>query len=289
VEGAEGPAGGLVAGGRVSRLRVATYTVHKCRGLDGRVRPARIAKVLREVGADVVALQEVLCVAGGRPDQDQPRFLAEELGFEMLFGAVRSHQGGGYGNLVLSALPLGPGRLYDLSVAGREERGCLRVDVRLGDGPTLHVFNVHLGTSVSERREQGPRLLEAVIRTSTDLVGPRLLLGDFNDWGSVFVSLLAADFRGVDMRAHLGSSRTYPGLLPLFNLDHIYYDDGLELTRLRLHRTATALVASDHLPLVADFRVVSVPRHREVAQGTAGSLTAAGGGPSAGPSPQGSL
>jgi endonuclease/exonuclease/phosphatase family metal-dependent hydrolase len=57
------------------------------------------------------------------------------------------------------------------------------------------------------------------------------------------------------MRTHLGSSRTYPGLLPLFNLDHIYYDERLELTRLRLHRTPTALVASDHLPLVADFRV----------------------------------
>jgi hypothetical protein len=86
-----------------------------------------------------------------------------------------------------------------------------------------------------------------VIRTSTDLLGPRVLLGDFNDWGSLFVSLLAAHFRGVDMRAHLGSRRTYPGLLPLFNLDHIYYAGRLELTRLRLHRTATALVASDHL------------------------------------------
>jgi endonuclease/exonuclease/phosphatase family metal-dependent hydrolase len=155
-------------------------------------------------------------------------------------------------------------------VAGREERGCLRADVRLGEGTTLHVFNVHLGTSVSERRQQGPRLLEAVIRTSADLAGPRVLLGDFNDWGSLFVSMLAADFRGVDMRRHLGTTRTYPGLLPLLNLDHIYYDDGLELTSLRLHRTATALAASDHLPLVADFRVSSVPRHVAVGKGSTG-------------------
>jgi len=266
--GAESAAGRLVAEPRPSRLRVATYNVHKCRGLDGRVRPARIAEVIREIGPDVVALQEVLSVAGGRADHDQPRFLAEELEYEMSFGGVRSHGVGRYGNLVLSALPLDPGRVYDLSVAGREERGCLRVGVRLADGATLHVFNVHLGTSVSERREQGPRLLEAVIRRSTDLAGPRVLLGDFNDWGSVFVSLLAAHFRGVDMRAHLGSGRTYPGLLPLFNLDHIYYDDGLELTGLRLHRTRTALVASDHLPLVADFRVVRAPRHTERPAGT---------------------
>ncbi len=261
---AETRGGRLAAGSpRSPDLRVATYNVHKCRGLDGRVRPDRIAKVIRELGADVVALQEVLSVAGGRPEDDQPRFLARQLGLDISFGAVRRHRGGRYGNLILSALPLGPGRLYDLSVAGREERGCLRVDVRLGGGTMLHVFNVHLGTSIAERREQGPRLLEAVIRTSTDLAGPRVLLGDFNDWRSLLVSLLAAHLRGVDLRAHLGSRRTYPGLLPLFNLDHIYYDERLELTGLRLHRTATALVASDHLPLVADFRV----------RGTAGAET----------------
>jgi endonuclease/exonuclease/phosphatase family metal-dependent hydrolase len=253
---------------------VATYNVHKCRGLDGRVRPDRIARVVRELGADVVALQEVLSLAGGRPEDDQPCFLARELGFDMHFGAVRSHRGGRYGNLVLSALPLGPGRLYDLSVAGREERGCLRVDVRMGAATLLHVFDVHLGTSVAERREQGPRLLEAVIRTSADLAGPRVLLGDFNDWRSLFVSLLAAHFRGVDMRAHLGSKRTYPGLLPLFNLDHIYYDEHLELSRLRLHRTPTALVASDHLPLVADFRVVAGAGEHAAATGAASSATA---------------
>jgi endonuclease/exonuclease/phosphatase family metal-dependent hydrolase len=257
VQGAESLGGRLANDpARPSSLRVVTYNVHKCRGLDGRVRPDRIARVLEEIGAHVAALQEVLSVAGGRPEGDQPGYLARELGLDMQFGAVRSHRGGRYGNLVLSALPLGPGRVYDLSVAGREERGCLRVDLQLGEGTMLHVFNVHLGTSPAERREQGPRLLEAVIRTSADLAGARVLLGDFNDWRSLFVSLLAAHFRGVDMRAHLGSRRTYPGLLPLFNLDHIYYDERLELTSLRLHRTPAALLASDHLPLVADFRVV---------------------------------
>ncbi len=56
----------------------------------------------------------------------------------------------------------------------------------------------------------------------------------------------------------MGSRRTCPGLLPLFNLDRIYYDERLVLAGLRLHRTATALVASDHLPLVAEFRVVEM-------------------------------
>ena len=240
----------------VRRLRVATYNIHRGRGLDGQVRPARIAAVLSELGADVVGLQEVLCVTGRDRADDQPRFLADALGYEMQFGAVRDIPGGRYGNLVLSALPLGPGRVYDLSVKRREERGCLRADVELGSGRSLHVFNVHLGTSLAERRQQGPRLLEAVALDSAELVGPRVVLGDFNEWARGAVSrLLASRFHGVDLKAHLRWRRTYPGLLPLLHLDHIYHDDGLRLVGLVLHRTRRALVASDHLPLVADFEL----------------------------------
>ena len=244
-------------------LRIATYNIHKCRGLDRRVQPARIASVLREVRADVIGLQEVLSLEGGRPDQDQARFLADALGMEMQFSAVRDHRGARYGNLVLSALPLGLGCSYDLSVGRREERGCLRADVGLGDGAWLHVFNVHLGTAHGERRQQGPRLVEAVLRESDRLTGPRVVLGDFNEWTVGLASrLLASHFRAVDLRRHLGRSRTYPGVLPFLHLDHIYYDEGLELKALALHRTRTALVASDHLPLVADFEVRPSARAR---------------------------
>jgi len=58
----------------------------------------------------------------------------------------------------------------------------------------------------------------------------------------------------VDIRRHLRRARTYPGWLPLCHLDHIYYDPALEIKNLRLHRSRAALIASDHLPLVADFR-----------------------------------
>jgi endonuclease/exonuclease/phosphatase family metal-dependent hydrolase len=47
-------------------LRIATYNIHRCRGIDGRTRPERIAAVLRSIDADVVALQEVV---GARHDQ----------------------------------------------------------------------------------------------------------------------------------------------------------------------------------------------------------------------------
>ena len=239
-------------------LRIATYNIHKCRGLDGRVRPDRIAQVLREVGADVIGLQEVLSREGGTREQDQARFLAETLGLEMRFAPVRSHLGAPYGNLILSALPLGLGCTYDLSVARRESRGCLRADVQLSETDSLHVFNVHLGTAHGERRQQGPRLLEAVLHESDRLTGPRVVLGDFNEWTTGLVTrLLVSRFRAVDIRGQLRRARTYPGLFPFLHLDHIYHDDGLKLEGLALHRTRTALVASDHLPLVADFEVLT--------------------------------
>ncbi len=242
------------------QLRVATYNVHKCRGLDGRVRPSRIARVLREIGADVVALQEVVSVPGRDPEHDQARFLADELGLEMQLGSVRPLRGGDYGNALLSAFPLGSGCRHDLSVAGREARGCLQSDVRLRDGTLLHVFNVHLGTSLRERRDQGRRLLDAVQTAGHEHTGPRVVLGDFNDWTAGLAEpLQAASFRGVDLRAHLKRRRTYPGLLPFLHLDHIYYDEGLALRGLGLPRSTTALVASDHLPLVADFEVRTTP------------------------------
>jgi len=238
---------------RTRTFRVVTYNVHRCRGLDRRVRPARIVQVLREVDADVIALQEVHCVAGGLGEDDQARFIAEALGYDHRFGANRALRGGAYGNVVLSRLPLGHSHNHDISIAGREQRGCLRVDVDVG-GTVLHVYNVHLGTSYFERRRQARRLLDTDILHDHDAAGPRILLGDFNEWLRGLCSrLLTAHFRSADDRVPLRRNRTFPAILPLVHLDHVYYDDDLELRRAALHRSRTARIASDHLPLWADF------------------------------------
>jgi endonuclease/exonuclease/phosphatase family metal-dependent hydrolase len=235
-------------------FRVATYNVHRCRGLDGRVRPDRIARVLEEVGADLFALQEVRGGGRGRGAVDQAAFLADALGMQAFFAPTRTMGGHPYGNAILSRFPAEPMAHHDLSVAGLEPRGCQHVDVRFG--PTLvHVFNVHLGTGYRERRQQGVRLVSEAVLLSGRFAGHRLVLGDFNEWApGLTTRLLRGHLRSVDVRTHLQRRRTYPGLLPLLHLDHIYHDDGLELLALNLHRTRLALLASDHLPLVAGFR-----------------------------------
>jgi endonuclease/exonuclease/phosphatase family metal-dependent hydrolase len=244
---------------RGKRLRVVTYNVHKCRGLDGRVRPERIAAVLQELDADIVALQEVLSIEGASREDNQAKFLAEELGLDYRIGETRRLKGGAYGNIVLSRLPMLCAQQYDISHRRREERGCLRIDIAVGP-MVLHVYNVHLGTAYMERRHQGRKLLHAEILNREDITGPRILLGDFNEWIRGLTSRsLTEHFGTVDARVHLKRKRTYPGLLPLLRLDHIYFDPPLILEDANLYRTRLTVVASDHLPLVADFLIPEAP------------------------------
>jgi endonuclease/exonuclease/phosphatase family metal-dependent hydrolase len=224
--------------------------------MDRRVVPQRIVDVLGELNADVVALQEVLSIPDGKPEDDQARFIAEQLKLSHTVGGTRRLRGGIYGNVVLSRWPITTTQNFDISVRGREQRGCLRADVEVVGGSPLHVFNVHLGTAYLERRHQGRRLIDEAILNNRELSGPRLMLGDFNEWTRGLASkLLASHLVSADVRLHLPRRRTYPGVLPLLHLDHVYYEDSLELEAMTLYRTRLSLLASDHLPLVADFQM----------------------------------
>jgi endonuclease/exonuclease/phosphatase family metal-dependent hydrolase len=227
--------------------------------MDRRVSVPRIAEVVARLDADVVAVQEVLRADEGPPTADQVQFLATALGYGFAFNETRKHGDAAYGNATFSRFPITLSRDYDISWRLRERRGCLRTDVRSPAGVALHVFNVHLGTSMFERPHQVGRLLSPEVLNDSSLRGPRLVMGDFNDWTrSVAASLMGSNFESVDVRL-LGRRRTYPGFFPLLHLDHFYYDAALRLRTFRLHRSKLALIASDHLPLVAEFEL---PRSR---------------------------
>src|SRR5688500_9575748 len=124
-------------------VRVATYNIHKCRGMDRRVRPGRIVDVLAKIDADIIALQEVLRIDSSKREADQARFIADELKMDFAFGDNCWMKGGRYGNLLLSRFPVQMSKNYDISFRTRirEPRGCLRADVLL-DTTILHVFNI---------------------------------------------------------------------------------------------------------------------------------------------------
>jgi len=259
-------------------LRVATYNIHKCRGLDQRVRPRRIAQVLNELDADIVALQEVVG-RGSNSHVDQALYVAGALGYHPAFGENRRHNGAAYGNLLLSRFPVLGFWNYDITTRGREPRGVLRADVELEGGRVLHLFNVHLGTAWHERRQQARHMVSRRILRNTELDGARIVLGDFNEWfpGDA-TRMLSTHFGAHSVRSHATRRRTYPCVLPLFRLDHIYFDESLKLHRLELHRSRRSLVASDHLPLLAEFSL-QPPRttgHHLRASNTQGTPALAG-------------
>jgi endonuclease/exonuclease/phosphatase family metal-dependent hydrolase len=232
-------------------LRVVTYNVHRCRGMDRRTRPDRVAAVLRDINADVVALQEV--IGSGPHGVSHIEEIGAALGMGWVMAPTRQLRGHQFGNAVLSRLPIEHHIQHDLSWKTCEPRCLQRVDIEL-PSHTLHVYNVHLGTAILERRHQAQRI--ATIVADRHVGGPKIVLGDFNEWTRGLTTQLLSDrLKSVDLESYLRRRRTYPGLFPILHLDHIYYAGRLEIVNIELPRTRLSLVASDHLPLVADVRV----------------------------------
>lgn len=237
---------------RTRTVRVATYNIHRARGLDGRTMLERIAAVLAGIDADIVALQEVVGASPMKPGQ------AAELGAALGMGWVMAPTGhvrtALFGNVVLSRFPVRQHVQYDLTWKTCEHRGAQRVDIAIDDD-TLHLYNVHLGTSLLERRHQAARL--ATLVHDRRVVAPKIVLGDFNEWarGLGATDILGQRLQGIDLSKHLRRRRTYPGFFPILHLDHIYYEGRVEVLKVTLPRDRMAKMASDHLPLVADLRI----------------------------------
>ena len=233
-------------------VRVVTYNIHRARGLDRRTRPERIARVLDAIAPDIVALQEV--VGPGLQGEGQAAEIGAALGMGAVMSPTREVRRHAFGNAVLSRFPVREHTQLDLSWKTCEPRNAQRVDLDLGGGRLMHIFNAHLGTALLERRHQAPKLASWV--HDRRIPGPKLVVGDFNEWGRGLVAdVLASRLQSVDLFKFLKRRRTYPGFFPFLHLDHIYFVGDIEVRRVALPRTRLSLVASDHLPLVADIRV----------------------------------
>jgi endonuclease/exonuclease/phosphatase family metal-dependent hydrolase len=231
-------------------MRIVTYNIHKGRGMDGRISVKRIIDVLSELDADIIALQEVFAVCEDKAGQVET--IASQLGLHSAFGRTRHHRGRPYGNAILSRWPILASCDMNISHGERERRGCIRADLKTPGG-SLHVFNIHMGTSYFERRHQVRNLLSSK-RFDADLTGPRVLVGDFNEWIKGLTTRLLSDkFESLNLELHVQKRRSYPGLLPLLHLDHIYFERPLHVEKAELVRTRLSKIASDHLPLVATF------------------------------------
>ncbi len=222
-------------------LVLATYNVHRFVGRDGRHDPGRVCRVLRELGADVLALQEVLFPSDLPALECAAQLLPELEGYEVAASMRRIRRGRRFGNLLLARPRILDVRRIDLTVHPLEPRNALDADLELPAG-SLRVLNAHLGLFPGERRRQFARLVDAMAGN-----GPLVLLGDFNEWRAG--SPLIRRMDGVLARSP--ELRTYPTPRPFFPLDRIWARPPARVLDLRVHRTPLTARASDHYPVVA--------------------------------------
>ena len=232
-----------------SLIRVATYNVHACVGTDGRHDPDRVSRVIAELDADIVALQEFTYPASVALETRTPVVLTTLDRYECALGPARQNETQCFGNALLTRHPIVDVHRLDLSMARREPRAALAATIDVGGTP-VHVLAAHLGLRLGERRFQVRQILDYLEAVRNTMV---VVLGDFNDWlpGRSVVHVL-------DQRLGRPSRpRSFPSSWPIVPLDRIWVQPRQALRAIFAHRTATARLASDHLPVVADIAAVA--------------------------------
>jgi endonuclease/exonuclease/phosphatase family metal-dependent hydrolase len=239
-----------------------TYNTHGCGGMDGRVSPRRVARVVRGQMPDIVALQELDLGRRRSRSEDQAAIIARELEMHAVFCPTITRGNEHYGHALLSRWPIEivkRARLpHDPGSWWQEPRSAMwaRVDV---DGRIVNVITTHLGLGPHERVLQVQALLSAEWIGGIPEAEPVVLCGDFNALpGSAPYRLAATRLRDVQARGRdhrpLG---TFSSVQPLVRLDHIFTTRHFARQRVFVVRNALTRVASDHLPLVADLKIAS--------------------------------
>ncbi|WP_417720339.1 endonuclease/exonuclease/phosphatase family protein [Salipiger sp.] len=218
-------------------MKIASYNIRKAVGLDRRRDPARILKVLNDIGADVAVLQEADLRLGARPTAI-PRFLIEqETDYAITDLAKNDVSLGWHGNAVLVRKGLTVEEVRQFDLPGLEPRGA--VAVRVGG---MVIVGAHLGLLRRWRLRQMTEIRRALGKDCANAV----ILGDFNEW---------SDVRGYEPWEGAFTlvlpGRSYHASRPFVALDGIAYGGALRLEGAGVVREGAARHASDHLPIWA--------------------------------------
>ncbi|WP_411034208.1 endonuclease/exonuclease/phosphatase family protein [Shinella sp. BYT-45] len=237
------------------RLRIMTYNVHSCFGTDRKLDPGRIAEVIAECEADIVALQEVDVARARSGGIDQAQAIATHLRMVSHFHPALHLEEERYGDALLTALPTRLVKADSLPSRG-EPRGALWVEVPV-DGVNLQIFVTHLGLLGAERVRQtealiGPGWLGAEMAENARVV----FAGDLNAvTRSACYRLLVRRLRDAQVEAGGRIRATFPSRLPMLRIDHIFVGEGIRVHGTFVHDSPLARRASDHLPLCADLEI----------------------------------
>ncbi len=233
-------------------LRVMSYNIHHGEGLDGKLDLARIAKVIVDAKADLVALQEVDRGVARTQGRDLPAELARLTGLTVRFDRNIAHQGGDYGNAVLTRFPIKSAKNTPLPMIGQgEQRGVqqLVLDVH---GREILFLNTHLDSrrDPAERTRSAAELHQIVAAAGKM---PVIACGDFNATpDSAAIGRMREGLADAWTLVGQGSGFTVPVKKPTRRIDYLWVTSA---TITPVQMTIPYSEASDHLPLVAELRL----------------------------------
>ena len=246
------------------QIRVLSYNMHRAIGVDRLFRPERIARVLKHHQADIVLLQEVDVGVPRSRQLDLAKEMAEAAGYPYYVTGLNVKLSKGmYGNTTLSKFPITQSRNINLTVGKRKARGCQYSSIQLNNSSdfsqNIEVFNLHLGLSSQERVRQVGLLSQSEEFCSITPATPCLVGGDFNDWrtilGPIFTDILNFQCATNHSKGYHNPYLTYPAFTPTGGLDKIFYRGPLELIKRRRCWMGITRLASDHLPVIAEFEL----------------------------------
>ncbi len=243
-------------------LRVMTYNVHSCVGMDGKLTPERIARVIARARPDVVALQELDVGRARSGGMDQAHRIAHYLEMDYHFHPALHLEEERYGDAILTHLPLRlikAGSLPTLTNKPHlEPRGALWVAIDW-HGTEIQILNTHLGLVAAERMVQINALLSREWLGGCPPGTPLILCGDFNAGPSSPVCRrINEGLREVQSFASRQRRKnTFVSRLPLARIDHIFINSNWTVAGIEIPRSELTMVASDHLPLIAELRLLT--------------------------------
>lgn len=236
------------------RLRVLSYNIHHGAGMDGKLDLERIARVIKDADADLVALQEVDKGVERTSGIDEPAVLAELTGMYAVFEKNIDYQGGEYGNAVLSRFPVEHYQNHHLPQSiPTEQRGMLEVHITVAGRPI-----VFFATHFDYHGDDGERLASA--KMLRGLLEERdtqtaIVAGDLNALPDSKVITLIREFLIDTHDPETGDGFTFPADNPDRRIDYILHTPGAGLRAVEC-RVIDEPVASDHRPLLTVYELV---------------------------------
>lgn len=245
---------------KTEHITIMTYNIHSCIGMDDRISPDRIMRVISRRNPDIVALQEVDVGRKRTGGINQAQYIAEMLGMDYLFYPVLHIHNETYGNAILSKFPMKLIKQHHLprthQSSRSELRGALWAEIDI-HGTKVQLINTHLGLSPAERKLQARDIFSSHWIGEKGEYDHLIICGDFNaPPGSPAYNIFKQHLTDIQLQSGVQNIKnTWYSRYPIRRIDHIFVGKGIRVQKYDVPATKLEQVASDHLPLISEILI----------------------------------